>query len=203
VGLTIHQESPGSLADYASIPIAFEVRRVLDVSPAATDPTRFVLTERAVEPYTKDYDAEGDSNPSRWPTRFDLAGWAFFLGRDRGRPVGAAACVFDSPDIGMLHGQPGVALLWDIRVAPEARGRGVGRSLLEKVEHWSAARGARWLEVETQNMNVSACRFYQRNGFELRSVNPNAYPDLPDEIQLLWYKQLPGPIMARRSWRSA
>jgi len=44
--------------------------------------------------------------------------------------------------------------------------------------------------VETQNINVSACRLYASQGFELRTVNRNAYPTLPDEIQLLWYKDL-------------
>jgi len=29
-------------------------------------------------------------------------------------------------------------------------------------------------------------------GFVLRAVNPFAYPGLPDETQLLWYKRLVG-----------
>jgi hypothetical protein len=33
-----------------------------------------------------------------------------------------------------------------------------------------------------------ACQFYERHGFELRSINPNAYPDLPDGVQMLWYR---------------
>jgi hypothetical protein len=46
------------------------------------------------------------------------------------------------------------------------------------------------LKVETQNTNAPACRFYARHGFELRVVNRAAYPTLPDEIQLFWYKDL-------------
>jgi ribosomal protein S18 acetylase RimI-like enzyme len=189
VAITVRQEPSSSLADYASIPIAFEVRRVLDAVRASDDPTRFTLVERAVERYTKDYDA-GDGGPAEWPDRFDVARWAFFIARDGGQPVGAAACVFDAPDVDMLDGQPDVALLWDIRVAPDARGRGVGRALLAECERWSIQRGARWLEVETQNVNAPACRFYEGSGFELRSVGPNAYPALPHETQLLWYKRL-------------
>jgi ribosomal protein S18 acetylase RimI-like enzyme len=103
----------------------------------------------------------------------------------------------------MLHGQPDVALLWDIRVASNARGRGVGSALLAEVERWSMTRGARWLEVETQDINVPACRFYERHGFVLRSVNRDAYPGLPGEAQLLWYKELGMSATPSRSSESA
>lgn len=202
LSITLQQESAASLADYASVSIAFEVRQVLDVAPSAEDPTRFVLTERMVERWMKDYDVHGDG-PLDWPSRFDLSAWAFFLAREGGRPVGAAACVFHAPDVAMLRGQNDVALLWDIRVAPEARGRGIGHRLLEKIERWATDRGARWLEVETQDINVPACRFYERHGFELRYVNPAAYPELPAETQLLWYKPLTERATERRSSRSA
>ena len=189
MAIAITQESPSSLAEYAQVPIAFEVRRVLDIVPAG-EPARFRLAERDVEPYVKDYDS-ADGDPLAWASRFDLSTWAFFLARDAGRLVGGAACVFRAPGVIMLDGQDDVALLWDIRVAPEARGRGVGSALLSAVERWSDESDAVWLEVETQDTNVPACRFYERHGFELRSVNRNAYPELPHEMQLLWYKRLP------------
>lgn len=202
LSLVLRQESAASLADYASVSIAFEVRRVVDVTPSAEDPTRFVLAERMVEPWLKDYDAHG-GGPLDWPSRFDVSAWAIFLAREAGRPLGAAACGFREPDFTMLRGQDDVALLWDIRVAPEARGRGIGRRLLEKIERWAMDRGARWLEVETQDINVPACRFYERRGFELRYVNPAAYPELPAETQLLWHKPLTDRATERRSSRSA
>ena len=46
------------------------------------------------------------------------------------------------------------------------------------------------LKVETQHVNVAACRFYGRRGCTLGAVHRDAYPSLPDEIQLLWYKPL-------------
>jgi GNAT superfamily N-acetyltransferase len=189
VPITVRREPASILADYATIPIAYEVRRVFDVGRTSDDPRSVTLVEREVGPYTKDYDAI-DGGPHGWTERFDVSRWAFFIARDDGEPVGAAACVFDTPDIEMLHGQPDVALLWDIRVTPAWRGRGIGRSLLAECERWGIERGARWLEVETQSVNVPACRFYERNGFELRSADPQAYPELPHEIQLLWYKRL-------------
>jgi GNAT superfamily N-acetyltransferase len=83
-----------------------------------------------------------------------------------------------------------ISVLWDIRVAPDARGRGVGSALFERVEAWALAQGCRQLKVETQNINVPACGFYARHGCELRAIHHAAYPELQEEIQLLWYKDL-------------
>jgi ribosomal protein S18 acetylase RimI-like enzyme len=107
-----------------------------------------------------------------------------------GERVGGAAVVFRAPGVEMLRGRQDVALLWDIRVAPEMRGRGVGAALVAAVEARAAAHGAAWIEVETQNVNVPACRFYERMGFTLREVHPHAYPTLPNEVQLLWHKRI-------------
>jgi GNAT superfamily N-acetyltransferase len=90
----------------------------------------------------------------------------------------------------MLEGRRDLSVLWDIRVAPDARGKGIGSALFERVEAWAQAQGCRQLKVETQNINVRACGFYGRHGCELRAVHYAAYPELPEEIQLLWYKDL-------------
>lgn len=76
-------------------------------------------------------------------------------------------------------------------VAPAARGQGVGTRLMRHVEQWAQERGCRTLKIETQNINVPACRFYARGGCTLGAVLLHAYPELPDEVQLLWYKDLP------------
>ena len=69
-------------------------------------------------------------------------------------------------------------------------GLGVGSALLAAGESWAQARSAHILKVETQNTNVPACRFYASRGFVLRDVRRGAYPELPTEVQLLWYKDL-------------
>jgi len=184
------QESQPDLGAYASVPIAFEVREVVDVSAVPPHSGRFRITTQAVAtPWLKDYDAM-DGGPLGWPTRFDLSRWSFFTAWTDGVRVGGAALVFRAPDLEMLGGRGDVAILWDIRVAPEARGQGVGRSLLAAAEACATAHGARWMEVETQDINAPACRFYQCSGFEVRASDPAAYPGLPNETQLIWYKQL-------------
>jgi GNAT superfamily N-acetyltransferase len=187
VRIEITQESAPDLAEYATIPIAFEVREVARVSSNA--PRSPLTADPVAAPYVKDYDANGNG-PTSWQSRFDLSHWAIFVARVNGQRVGGAAMVHGAPDVDMLEARHDVALLWDIRVAPAYRGKGIGAALLEHGEAWARAREVTWLEVETQDINVPACRFYARHEFELRVVTPDAYPELPDETQLLWYKRL-------------
>lgn len=186
--------SAAALSEYGRVSIAFEVKRVAEIQERASareGEARFALTERAIaHPYTKDYDSVLGDAPSAWAGRFDLSRWRFFLARTNGRAVGAAAVAFDTPAVEMLEGRRDLAVLWDIRVSPDARRHGVGAALIGAAERWAAANGCRELKVETQNINVPACRFYALQGFTLRTVNRGAYPDLGHEMQLLWYKDL-------------
>jgi ribosomal protein S18 acetylase RimI-like enzyme len=92
----------------------------------------------------------------------------------------------------MLGGRDDIAVVWDIRVARSERGAGVGSALFRAAEDWAVARSCGWLKVETQNINAAACRFYQKMGCTLGGIDRFAYPDLPSEVQLLWWKELPG-----------
>ena len=42
------------------------------------------------------------------------------------------------------------------------------------------------MKIETQNINVPACRFYARQGCRLSAIVSHAYAEFPDEIQLIW-----------------
>jgi ribosomal protein S18 acetylase RimI-like enzyme len=189
--IVITLEPPEAFDRYAEVPIAFEVREVLEIDTPAGGPEGIRLTPRTVPtPYVKDYDADPANHPSRWPALFDVSRWGVLAAWDGDQRVGGAVVVWDSPDVSMLRGRPGTALLWDIRVAPDARGRGVGAALFRAAEARARERGARRLMVETQNVNVPACRFYARQGCTLGAIDRFAYPTLPDEAQLLWFKEL-------------
>lgn len=188
LSIEVSQEPATVLPEYAGIPIAFEVHEVFDVT---TEPDgRFQLTARRLpRSYVKDYDAIGDS-PMRWAARFDLSNWGFFSAVKGGQCVGRAAVASDTPTLHMLEGRRDLALLWDIRTAASARRSGVGSALFDAAVAWALSGGCLQLKVETQNINVAACRFYARRGCVLRAVHLGAYPELPDEIQLLWFKDL-------------
>ena len=133
-----------------------------------------------IEGGTKDYDRYEGNHPADWARRLDVSNWGLFFAEAKGKRVGAA--VLRLPE-------PGLAELWDLRVAPEWRRQGVGRALLRAAEEWAATQGCDRLRVETQDVNVAACRFYESHGFELRATNHGAYPECPQETQLLWYKE--------------
>ena len=66
------------------------------------------------------------------------------------------------------------------------RGRVAGRALFEAATRGARQRGCRLLLIETQNVNVPACRFYAAQGCTLGAIDRFAYADLPDETQLIW-----------------
>jgi GNAT superfamily N-acetyltransferase len=180
----------GELAEYARIPIAFEVRRVLEVEARGAGLGGLVLAERAVAvPWVKDYD-EGTDRPAEWARHFDVSRWRSFAAHADGRRVGGAVVAWHAPGVHMLEERRDLAVLWDIRVLPEARGQGVGAALFRAAEAWARARGCRQMKIETQNVNVPACRFYARMGCELGSIDRFAYPGLPNEARLTWYREL-------------
>lgn len=193
MSLEIRQEAvtPGALGEHARISIAFVVDRILEVRLAGAGLRGMSLAEAPVaDPYVKDYDAIEGEGPARWAGRFDLSNWALLSAWQAGARVGGAVIAFRAPDVRMLGGRDDVAVLWDIRVAPGQRGAGVGSALFHAVEGWTGARGGGWLKIETQNVNTAACRFYQKMGCTLGAIDRFAYPGLPGEVQLLWWKAL-------------
>jgi GNAT superfamily N-acetyltransferase len=179
------------LAEYGRISSAFLVESVLEPDLRQRGLGGILLAERAVAvPYVKDYEADAGERPSTWPEEFDVARWALVEARAGGRLVGGAVVAFDTPGVDMLERRRDLAVLWDLRVARDARRSGVGSRLFQAVEGWARERGCRRLKVETQNINVAANRFYAHHGCVLGALHRFGYPDLPAEVQLLWYKDL-------------
>jgi GNAT superfamily N-acetyltransferase len=193
MSLEIREEAltPGALSEHAKIPIAFAVDRVLEVTLADGGLGGISLTETTVpDPYVKDYDAIDGAGPTRWAERFDVSNWGMVGACRNGARVGGAVIAFAAADLRMLGGRDDVAVLWDIRVLPGQRRSGIGSALFGAAERWAGARRCRWLKIETQNVNTTACRFYQKMGCTLGGIDRFAYPELPGEVQLLWWKAL-------------
>ena len=191
MNVQIHEEPATDLTEYATIPTAFEVREVLSIVMPERGLHGVQLVVRQVDvPYVKDYDAEPAHHPSRWRSRFDVTHWGVLGAWVGGARVGGAVIAWRSSEVEVLDGRQDLAVLWDLRVAPAARGQGVGAALFREAEQWAIGRGASWLRAETQNVNVPACRFYASQGCTLGALHRFAYASLPDEVQLLWYKQL-------------
>lgn len=182
---------PDRLADYASVPIKFEVKSTLQVELVDGGLGGMLLHQVPVEKhYVKDYDAYGET-PTDWLKQFDVTNWGFFLAMDDERPVGAAAVAFDTNGVFMLEARSDLSVLWDIRSQPAYRG--VGIALFRYAAEWSRERGCHQMKVETQNVYVPACRFYQRMGCQLGEIRRFGYaavPTVAHEVMLIWYLDL-------------
>jgi GNAT superfamily N-acetyltransferase len=182
------------LAEYSQIPIAFEVTRRLAVDLVGDGIGGIRLRETEVTPaYTKDYDASDEGGPDRWGERFDITNFVIFLAAGDGTPVGGATLVYDTPGLHMLAGRKDMVVLWDIRVVPGLRRDGIGTTLFDLVVDWARRRGFKILKIETQNINLPACRFYLKQGCRLGEINRYAYagdPAVAEEVMLVWYMDL-------------
>lgn len=100
-------------------------------------------------------------------SRFDVAAW---IAEEDGRMTGFAVVEWAQRKSGVT------AYIQTIEVVPEARGRGVGRQLLGRIEDSARAAGAGpiWLHVEAANMG--AIRLYETQGYSCLGRQENYYP---------------------------
>lgn len=187
IEIKIQEESFDSLGPYATISIAYEASKKLDLRLRAGV---FELEEVEVAPFRKDYDALPENDPTYWPSQFDTTRWGLLAAYVDGQRAGGAALAFGTEGVDMLEGRDDLAVLWDLRVDRAFRGQGVGRKLWAAAEAWARKRDCSELKVETQHDNAVASRFYEARGCELVAVDRAAYPEQPDEVQLIWYKSL-------------
>ena len=192
---TIREAGPDILPRYSEIPIAFRVESVLQVESIGAGLWGLRLVEEPVEPYVKDYDSVPghEEPPTRWASRWDLGNWAFIVAEEAGELLGGATVAWNTEGVDMLEGRTDLACLWDLRVRPEHRRRGIGARLLQRAVKWARAKGCRQLKIETQNINVAACRFYASQGAKLGVIDRHGYagcPPVEHEAMLVWYLEL-------------
>ena len=96
-----------------------------------------------------------DTEPGAKPTAADVT--VFLVARDdEGRALGCGA---------MRDLEPGVAELKRMYVRPEARGRGLGRAILEALEDEARRRDVTVLRLETGHAQHEAVGLYERAGY--------------------------------------
>lgn len=87
-------------------------------------------------------------------------GWPFAAELD-GTPVGLAWVKMDA----VSAGSAATASLYQVWVAPEARGRSVGAALVKAAVAWARARRAQALRLDVTSGDGAAARLYRRMGF--------------------------------------
>jgi ribosomal protein S18 acetylase RimI-like enzyme len=110
------------------------------------------------------YEREAAYPPERWAAwaseSADGRGQATFLAVDAGSDavVGLAFTVIDADDGGLAH-------LFAMWVAPEARRSGAGGALVDAVVGWATDADAERLRTSVTVGNDGAARLYERGGF--------------------------------------
>lgn len=184
--LELHTESIADLRAHADIPSGFEAHSVYLVRKSAN---AFELAECPLGvPFRKDYDVA--ENPIDWSAALKGIRCIRISAFEKGERVGGAIAAVATADLVAWETGANVAVLWDLRVAPEYRRQSVATTLLQAVCAWARQAGCSELTVETQNTNPAACKFYERSGFTLVLAQPSAYAEFPDEVQLIWKKTL-------------
>ena len=79
----------------------------------------------------------------------------------------------------------------DIEVAPEHRGRGVGRALMALAVEFARARGAGHLWLEVSNNNAPAVHAYRRMGFTFCGLDTTLYEGTASEGEQALYMSMP------------
>ena len=185
--ISVQQVGSECLSHYALLPMFCEVRSVIDLKSRGGVNE---LCERPIENiFSKNYLAFPEADPLQWCTQFDISDWGFWLALSDNTVVGGAAVARNSRQIRLIGGRADVAALWDIRVAPSQRRQGVGSALFRAAADWAKVNGSRLLRIETQNVNVAACRFYERLGCRLSETDATAYAgrsQVADEVMMIW-----------------
>lgn len=77
----------------------------------------------------------------------------------------------------------------DIAVSSEFRGIGIGKSLLQTAISWAKSGELCGIMLETQDLNISACRFYKKCGFKIGGVDTMLYGNFENshEKAIFWY----------------
>ena len=106
-----------------------------------------------------------------------------WLALDEGRAVAFAATSMNAWNSRLV--------LWHLYVDLPARGRGVGRRLIEAVMRHGHEVGARHLWLETSSQNVPGVAAYRALGFHLSGLDTTLYDGTPAEGEIALFFSRP------------
>jgi streptothricin acetyltransferase len=177
IEISIQQLTAANQADLNRCDDSFTVEGELADFRLRAEDGRIGHAVRAVTPYSKCYGPEIHDAQS-YIGQPDRAAWLAYVD---GQVAG---------QILVKEHWNRFANIWSIRVDPPFRRLGVGRRLMEQAVRWTRERGLPGVVLETQNINLAACRFYESCGFTLRGLDTYLYRGIePDtrEIALFYY----------------
>ena len=92
-----------------------------------------------------------------------------------GKPVGWAFAHDQNAELFVVAPERHHGFLAELYVAPEARGKGLGRALIEGCEAWARTRGHKLLQVGVLARNGRAIRSYEGAGYTAYGITMRRY----------------------------
>lgn len=184
--ISIREVTKQDLGEYAQIPMWLKVTSKYELEKVNGGLGGILLKEVKVDEYIKDLGVY--EKPLEWEEQFNISNWGFFIAYDNDKPIGGAALVYNTEGVNLLRNRKDIVVLWDIRIAPEYKARGIGSEIFSHIIDWSKDRNCKQIKIETQNNNVPACKFYAKQGAKLAQIDEYAYyGEDDDEVMLMWY----------------
>ncbi len=92
-------------------------------------------------------------------------GQVFIAQSENGEALGWAVIYEDEAELYVVAEERIFGRLTELYVAPEARGKGVGRALITACEDWARARGLKHIVIGALSENALAIAAYQASGY--------------------------------------
>lgn len=188
MNFTIKRAPVSFLKNYHKVPIRFSADKIYPREIFTGNVVEIELVEMPVQTFTKDYDEH--ELPYQWAAKWDISNWCLLKAELDGIYVGGAVVAYNTDGVNMLEGRDDIAVLWDLRVSPHYREKGIGKKLFHEAVEFAKEKNCEFLKIETQNINVNACKFYKKMGCYLGQYSLDAYKDLTDEIMMMWYYRI-------------
>ena len=184
----IYKEIPlEELDEYGNIPFYYKTSKKYELKKINNGLGGIIFELTDVEEFYKDF----GSKVTHWKDTFDLSNWKFFVAYNEiGKMIAGCVVATKTNNCNMLEKRNDLAVLWDIRVMDEYKNKGIGQKLFDLAKTYAQENGFNQLKVECQNTNPAAVNFYHKQGMKLCAINEYAYPEYPNETQLLWYLDL-------------
>lgn len=114
------------------------------------------------------------SDPRRdephWQSYFDGERSAVFLAERLGVAVGFVVVHIVDESASLLQPRRHANVV-SVGVSAQVRGQGIGHGLMAEAEAWAVSNGAGEVSLDVWKFNVSALRFYEELGYEVRSLS--------------------------------
>jgi ribosomal protein S18 acetylase RimI-like enzyme len=144
-----------------------EVRRLRADEADALRELRLRAMQDAPWAFGSTYARQLARGPEWWEARARQDGDVLYVAADGDALAGMAG--------GFYPGEEGVVQVWGMWVAPAARGRGLGRELVQRVVDWARERGAATVRLDVTDTEAArpAAALYRSLGFaETGERNP-------------------------------